>query len=84
MDWIKPNEFGRHFFATHAVSDLHADIFPVQAWLGHTDPKTTQRYAKMRAMAIIRILGPKAKIASRVPQTATVSRISLSIRSAIW
>jgi integrase len=67
--WIKPNEFGRHFFATHAVSDLEADIYPVQAWLGHTDPKTTQRYAKMRPVPIARILDPKAKTASRVPQT---------------
>jgi integrase len=66
--WIKPNEFGRHFFATHAVSDLQADIFPVQAWLGHTDPKTTQRYAKMRPIPIARILDPKAKTASEVPQ----------------
>ena len=67
--WIKPNEFGRHFFATHAVSDLQADIFPVQAWLGHTDPKTTQRYAKMRPVPIARILDPKAKAASHMPQT---------------
>ena len=55
--WIKPNEFGRHFFATHAVNDLQADIFPVQAWLGHTDPKTTQRYAKLRPVSIARIIG---------------------------
>ena len=67
--WIKPNEFGRHFFATHAVNDLQADIFPVQAWLGHTDPKTTQRYAHIRAMPIARVHDPKAKAASRVPRT---------------
>ena len=71
--WIKPNEFGRHFFATHAVSDLHADIFPVQAWLEHTDPRTTQRYAKMRPMPIARILDPKANVASQVPQTKTAT-----------
>ncbi len=42
---IKPNEMGRHFFGTHAVNDLEADIYPVKEWLGHTDPKTTERYA---------------------------------------
>ncbi len=41
----------------------------VGAWLGHTDPKTTQRYAKMRPVPIARILNPKAKAASHVPQT---------------
>jgi integrase len=42
---IKPNEIGRRFFGTHAVNDLEADIYPVKEWLGHTDPKTTERYA---------------------------------------
>ncbi len=65
---IKPNEFGRHFFGTHAVNDLEADIYPVQSWLGQSDPKTTMRYAKMRPVPIARILDPKAKTASRVPQ----------------
>ena len=36
---IKPNEMGRHFFGTHAVNDLEADIYPLQSWLGHTNPK---------------------------------------------
>jgi integrase len=62
--WIKPDEFGRRFFATRAVNELQADIFPVQAWLGHTDPKTTQRYARMRPVPNARILNPKAKVAS--------------------
>ncbi len=61
---IKPNEFGRHFFGTHAVNDLEADIYPVQSWLGQSDPKTTMRYAKMRPVPIARILNPKAKGAS--------------------
>jgi integrase len=61
---IKPNEMGRHFFGTHAVNDLEADIYPVQSWLGHTDPKTTERYARMRPIPIARILDPKAKGAS--------------------
>ncbi len=65
---IKPNEMGRHFFGTHAVNDLGADIYPVQAWLGHTDPKTTERYARMRFIPIARIFDPKAKGASEVPQ----------------
>ena len=66
---IKPNEMGRHFFGTHAVNDLGADIYPVQAWLGHTDPKTTERYARMRPIPIARILHPKGESASEVPQT---------------
>jgi integrase len=66
---IKPNEMGRHFFGTHAVNDLGADIYPVQAWLGHTDPKTTERYAQMRPIPIARILDPKGESASEVPQT---------------
>jgi integrase len=66
---IKPNEMGRHFFGTHAVNDLGADIYPVQSWLGHTDPKTTERYAQMRPIPISRIFNPKAKGASEVPQT---------------
>jgi len=61
---IKPNEMGRHFFGTHAVNDLEADIYPVQSWLGHTDPKTTERYAQMRPIPIARILDPKTKDAS--------------------
>jgi integrase len=66
---IKPNEMGRHFFGTHAVNDPGADIYPVQAWLGHTDPKTTERYAQMRPIPIARILDPKGESASEVPQT---------------
>jgi integrase len=65
----KPNEMGHHVFGTHAVNDLEADIYPVQSWLGHTDPKTTERYAQMRPIPIARILDPKAKTASEVPQT---------------
>jgi hypothetical protein len=68
--WIKPNEFGRHFFATHAVNDLEADIYPVKEWLGHTGPKTTERYAHMRPIPIARIFNPKAKGASS-EKTAT-------------
>jgi len=59
---------GRHFFGTHAVNDLEADIYPVKEWLGPTDPKTTERYAQMRPIPIARILDPKAKTASEVPQ----------------
>jgi integrase len=66
---IKPNEAGRHFFGTHAVNDLEADIYPVKEWLGHTDPKTTERYAHMRAIPIARIFNRKAKGAPEVPQT---------------
>ncbi len=53
---IKPNELGRHFFATEAVNN-GADIYATQEWLGHTDPKTTERYAKLRPVPIARVLG---------------------------
>ncbi len=56
---IKPNELGRHFFATEAVNN-GADIYATQEWLGHTDPKTTERYAKLRPVPIARVLGTRA------------------------
>jgi site-specific recombinase XerD len=70
VEHIKPNEFGRHFFGTHAVNDLEADVYPVQSWLGHSDTKSTERYARLRAVPISRIFGKieKAKGASEVPQ----------------
>jgi hypothetical protein len=49
---------------------LEADIYPVKEWLGHTDPKTTERYAHMRPIPIARIFNPKAKGASN-ENTAT-------------
>jgi site-specific recombinase XerC len=60
VEHIKPNELGRHFFVTHAVSDLEGDLYAVKEWLGHSDPKTTERYAKLRAVPIARVLRPKS------------------------
>ena len=42
------------------MNDLEADIYPVKEWLGHTDPKTTERYAQMRPIPIARIFNPAA------------------------
>lgn len=56
VDPIRPSEMGRHFFATEAVND-GANIYAVQEWLGHADPKTTERYAKLRAVPISRVIG---------------------------
>jgi site-specific recombinase XerC len=53
------DELGRHFFGPHAVSDLRVDIYPVQARVGHGGTETTQRYARLRAVPIARVPGPK-------------------------
>ena len=41
------------------MSDLGVDIYPVQEWMGHSGTETTERYAKLRAVPIARVLGPK-------------------------
>ena len=51
---FKPNESGRHFFGTEHVN-AGVDVFAVQAWLGHSDIATTQRYAKMRPQTLARV-----------------------------
>ncbi len=38
VEHIKPNEMGRHFFATQAVN-RGAGIYDVQDWLGRSDPR---------------------------------------------
>ena len=48
-------------FGTHAVSDLGVDIYPVQEWMRHSGTETTQRYAKLRALQIDRVTGPKKR-----------------------
>ena len=40
---IKPNQAGRHFFATHAIEN-EADIYRLKEWLGHRSIATTERY----------------------------------------
>jgi site-specific recombinase XerD len=52
---FKPNESGRHFFATEHVN-AGTDVFAVQAWLGHSDIATTQRYAKLRPQTLARVV----------------------------
>ena len=59
---IRPNEGGRHFFATAAVAS-GTELGTLQRYLGHVDPKTTQRYIRL-AMGRIDVLkrpnsGPK-------------------------
>jgi site-specific recombinase XerD len=56
---IKPNEMGRHFFATTLVND-GADVYGVKEWLGHSDISTTERYAKLRPQTIARIFERRA------------------------
>ena len=50
------------------MNDAEADIYLVKVWLGHTDPKTTERYAQKRPIPIALVFNPKAKGASEVPQ----------------
>ena len=53
---IKPNEMGRHFCATMAVLG-GANIYDVKKALGHSEIKTTERYAKLGPMPIARLIG---------------------------
>ena len=52
---IRPNEGGRHFFATAAVAS-GTELGTLQRYLGHVDPKTTQRYIRLVAMGRIDVL----------------------------
>ena len=52
---IRPNEMGRHFFATDLVN-AGANVYAVKTWLGHRDVATTERYAKLRPQTIARVL----------------------------
>ncbi len=64
----------RHSFATQALAD-GADLHNVQKFLGHTNTKTTERYAKLSDGALVTVLpshaerGPVKAIAG---QTLTV------------
>lgn len=53
-DW-KPNESGRHFFATEYVNQ-GVDVFAVKSWLGHSDIATTARYAKLRPQTLANVV----------------------------
>ena len=47
---------GRHFCATMAVLG-GANIYDVKKALGHSEIKTTERYAKLGPMPIARLIG---------------------------
>lgn len=51
---IKPNQAGRHYFATLALKD-GADIYRLMNWLGHSRIKTTERYAKLAPQTTARM-----------------------------
>ncbi len=57
-------EATRHSFATLALA-RGTDQYLVQRYLGHTDPKTTERYAKLTDTGLIAVL-PSAKTVSRL------------------
>ena len=52
---VKPNEGGRHAFATHAAK-RGVQQFPLQKFMGHTDPRTTGRYIDLSAAGLIDVL----------------------------
>lgn len=52
---FKPNEAGRHFFGTEHVN-AGVDVFAVSKWLGHSEIKTTSRYAKLRPQTLARVV----------------------------
>ena len=51
-------EATRHSFATLALND-GAELHSVQKFLGHTDSKTTERYAKLADHALVSVLRTK-------------------------
>ncbi len=53
-------EATRHSFATLALAS-GTDQYLVQRYLGHTDPKTTERYVKLADTGLIAVL-PGAKL----------------------
>jgi site-specific recombinase XerD len=58
-------ESTRHSFATLALG-RGTELYLVQKFLGHTDPRTTERYAKLADSGLLSVL----------PSTETVSRVS--------
>jgi site-specific recombinase XerD len=58
MPHLKPNEMGRHAFATHAAKRGAAQI-ALQKFMGHTDPRTTGRYVDLAGQALVEVLRPR-------------------------
>ena len=65
FEHIKPNEGGRHAFATHEIAD-GTDAYAVKDWLGHTNLKTTEGYTHVSAVTLVRRMRPLPKIGQSV------------------
>ncbi len=55
---FKPNEALRHAFGTHAVNRGVA-LDRTGAYMGHTETKTTKRYAKLDTAGLVDVLRPR-------------------------
>ncbi len=79
---FKPNEAGRHFFATEYVN-AGGDVFRAMHWLGHSEVATTQRYAKLRPQTLARVVsldrsGPSVDHGGKVTRNPVQNRESLA------
>jgi site-specific recombinase XerD len=54
---VKPNDAGRHSFATHEVLQ-GTDLKALQEWLGHSSVKTTETYIHVDAIRVARLMRP--------------------------
>ena len=57
LEHVKPNEGGRHAFATHEIA-IGTDPYAVKDWLGHTTLATTERYKTVTAVTLARRMRP--------------------------
>ena len=66
---IKPNEGGRHAFATHAAERGVPQIL-LQQFMGHSDPRTTGRYVDLAGAALLDVLrsGHQVDTAGKSPE----------------
>jgi len=68
---IRPNEMGRHFFATELANTPGIDFEKVREWLGHTAIGSTRRYGKLRAQTIAKVVsGPRLDHAKISPPSS--------------
>ena len=58
FEHIRPNEGGRHSFATHEIGD-GTDVYAVKDWMGHTSLKSTERYTTISTVTLARRMRPK-------------------------
>jgi len=67
VEHVKPNEGGRHAFATHEIAE-GTDPYAVKDWLGHTTLATTERYKSVTAVSLARRMRPSGPATDRGPK----------------